>query len=258
MHEVWDRRLSKNDQGLTPLHLAAERGHVEVCQQLVDVSPDEAVVLTPELRTPLHLAAMRGHTGVAEVLLATNPKVLLLRDFSGARALDYAQEHGWHDLAIVLGAASHRANGLRTHWRARFDPPLRARLNVKECDAYLEMGQVRILRAEYWAVNIAVRVIDALGLIESYVVEASTADHILPSAVLVDKRREDQAPIDDINFRIPRRRGRHGTGLLAPGSVCFFRILGLVSPGLAAKAEVLCHSIASEWSAAVRLPGCAA
>ena len=52
----------------TPLHHAANRGHLRVAQQLLDAGCSVSV-RTKSLETPLHLAAYGGHLGVVEFLL---------------------------------------------------------------------------------------------------------------------------------------------------------------------------------------------
>ena len=58
-----------DDRGWTPLHSAAERGHKEVAEILIE-SGAEVNKVADRGWTPLHWAALRGHTRVVEALLS--------------------------------------------------------------------------------------------------------------------------------------------------------------------------------------------
>ena len=45
----------------TVLHLAAARGHVEICKRLLDEMMIDRNCVDNELNTPLHLASEQGH-----------------------------------------------------------------------------------------------------------------------------------------------------------------------------------------------------
>ena len=53
----------KNNVGSTPLHLAAQSGHLDICKIIIDniddVSPEDN-----NGRTPLYIAAQNGHLGI--------------------------------------------------------------------------------------------------------------------------------------------------------------------------------------------------
>ena len=53
----------------TPLHLAAQGGHLAVAEALLAAGADLALA-TGAGQTPLHKAAFEGHDAVAELLLA--------------------------------------------------------------------------------------------------------------------------------------------------------------------------------------------
>ena len=54
--------------GTTPLHLAAEHGHMEVIRILLEHKADKDKS-SPHGLTPLRLAALNGHTEVVKLLL---------------------------------------------------------------------------------------------------------------------------------------------------------------------------------------------
>ena len=65
------KKSSKNPEeadGDTPLHSAAENGHVELCRLIMDEIED-IFPKTEDKITPLHLATRGGHTAVKDLIL---------------------------------------------------------------------------------------------------------------------------------------------------------------------------------------------
>ena len=61
----------------TPLHMAAENGHADLCCYIID----NVKVKNPEDEdgeTPLHLAAQRGHYKICEMIIKSFPLLLHL------------------------------------------------------------------------------------------------------------------------------------------------------------------------------------
>ena len=56
------------NSGGSPLHLAAENGHVELCRMIMDEIED-IFPKTEDKTTPLHLATRGGHTAVKDLIL---------------------------------------------------------------------------------------------------------------------------------------------------------------------------------------------
>lgn len=81
----------EKENGWTPLHVAAARGHESVAWLLLDQRADAAPKTTAG-QTPLHLAAANGNLAVAE---------LLLENDGGADAAAAADDEGWYPLHIA-------------------------------------------------------------------------------------------------------------------------------------------------------------
>nr|KYP70774.1 Ankyrin repeat-containing protein At3g12360 family [Cajanus cajan] len=78
----------------TPLHIASLLGHLELCEILLQNSPDLASDMDSEGRCPLHLASAVGHTEVVKTLLRTNPDTCLARDKDDMLPLHFAAMRG--------------------------------------------------------------------------------------------------------------------------------------------------------------------
>jgi ankyrin repeat protein len=64
----------RDETGQMALHLAAERGYIEVVRQLLDhMDLDDVVECDSDGETALHKAAKRGHRAVVELLLQSYP-----------------------------------------------------------------------------------------------------------------------------------------------------------------------------------------
>jgi ankyrin repeat protein len=86
------------DDGLTPLHLAAENCHTNVVILLLEKGA-KLNVTDDHKATPLHLAAQEGCTNVVAVLLAHGAKVNA-RDDQNRTPLLRAEQ--WHQTNVVL------------------------------------------------------------------------------------------------------------------------------------------------------------
>ena len=68
---IWDNSRSsagRNNMGQTPLHLASMHGHPEVVRTLASQYPTNLLYQNNQGDTPLHLAALLGHEEVVEIL----------------------------------------------------------------------------------------------------------------------------------------------------------------------------------------------
>jgi len=100
---------AKDEDGVTPLHHLAARGHKEIVELLIDKGAD--VNAKGGIgQTPLHQAALAGHTEIAELLIANvadvNAKVALgpNQGFTALEltALDNAIGKGNNEIADLL------------------------------------------------------------------------------------------------------------------------------------------------------------
>ena len=97
------------DNGITPIHLAAEYGHFEIVKTLLDYTKTPNV---PENKgwTPIHYAAQNGHTKIVKKLLrySENPNT---PDNHGITPANLASKNGYIEIvnALVPGRGSFRS-----------------------------------------------------------------------------------------------------------------------------------------------------
>jgi hypothetical protein len=65
---------AQDDEQLTPLHLAAAKGHAEVCRMLMEAGTAVGAQAARQI-TPLHIAALEGHAEVCRVLIKSGAAV---------------------------------------------------------------------------------------------------------------------------------------------------------------------------------------
>ena len=100
-----------DEDGNTPLHLAAINGHTETVRALINAKADVNLA-NNDGSTPLHRSAIHGHTEAAQALLAAGADVDLANDF-GNTPLHLAERFGHTATAqalIELGADVNLAN----------------------------------------------------------------------------------------------------------------------------------------------------
>ena len=95
-------RIEINKVGLTPLHLAAEFGRLNVFNRLVEYGFDINQKLYNEGSSPLHLAAKKGHVDVVKALLSQDNIELNIEDSAGLTPLHLAAQQGQTDVVIAL------------------------------------------------------------------------------------------------------------------------------------------------------------
>jgi len=108
--EAGQESYMKGKRG-TPLHLAAEKGYVDVCQILLEAGAD----LHAKNRkgfTPLHLAAQNGHIEVCKLLLEAGANQYIT-DINGLTPLHYAAKGGHETYLFLLESEEHYAEKIK-------------------------------------------------------------------------------------------------------------------------------------------------
>ncbi|XP_021396597.2 ankyrin repeat domain-containing protein 27 isoform X4 [Lonchura striata] len=101
-----------NQEGFTPLHMAALHGHTELVSLLLRHGAG-ASAENSQLAAPLHLACQRGHAQVVKCLMDYNAK-LNKKDVYGNTPLIYACLNGHYETAALLlqrGASANPSDG---------------------------------------------------------------------------------------------------------------------------------------------------
>jgi TonB family protein len=91
---------SKDDNGNTPLHCAAENGHKDVVALLL-ANKAEVNAKNNQGETPLHVAASKGKKDIAELLLAGQADANA-KNSDGVTALRLAEQKGNTEIAELL------------------------------------------------------------------------------------------------------------------------------------------------------------
>ncbi|KAF7818548.1 ankyrin repeat-containing protein ITN1-like [Senna tora] len=84
----------KNRSGYTPLHVAASQGHQAIVQVLLNHDPELIHTFGQSNATPLISAATKGHAEVVDLLLERDPSMLELSRSNGKNALHFAARQG--------------------------------------------------------------------------------------------------------------------------------------------------------------------
>ncbi|GLT88947.1 hypothetical protein SLE2022_069540 [Rubroshorea leprosula] len=92
----------KNRSGYDPLHIAALRGHHAIVQVLLDHDPTLSNTCGPSNATPLISAATKGHTAVVNELLSKDGNLLEISRSNGKNALHLAARQGHLDIVEAL------------------------------------------------------------------------------------------------------------------------------------------------------------
>jgi ankyrin repeat protein len=104
-----------NNKSETPLHLAAEEGHIEVVRYLIEKGADVAAKADRSELPPLHQAARHNHVDVVRYLLQIS------------RLIDPLNVHPNHTASAYMGATSSRDSHVCTV-QAAFDINVEARI----------------------------------------------------------------------------------------------------------------------------------
>ncbi|KAH6825508.1 Ankyrin repeat family protein [Perilla frutescens var. hirtella] len=93
---------TKNRSGFDPLHIAASRGHHAIVQMLLDFDPELSKTVGQSNATPLISAATKGHLAVVNELLSKDPSLLEIRKSNGKNALHFAARQGHANVVKAL------------------------------------------------------------------------------------------------------------------------------------------------------------
>ena len=88
--------------GVTPLHLCASAGHLDILKYL-HTKQEKMDIEDKHRRTPLHYACQNGHTEVAEFLYNECKCDKSTKDSNGVTPEDLAKLNGHGDIVTVLG-----------------------------------------------------------------------------------------------------------------------------------------------------------
>jgi len=102
-----DMTVTRGD-GMNPLHLAAERGHVDMARVLIDAGAPYDAVTRIGAYTPLHVASRRGSGEIVRLLLDAGADPTRLTTTSGVTALHLAAAavNGVDAVAALLEAGA--------------------------------------------------------------------------------------------------------------------------------------------------------
>ena len=102
--------MTRDNDGNTPLHIAALCGREEVVRELITGYKCPVNCVSSDGRTPLHLAAWKGHTSVVRLLLEKLGANAFCIDKNGDTALDLAALNGHVNLIISVFRSSPHSN----------------------------------------------------------------------------------------------------------------------------------------------------
>eukprot|EP00262_Sarcandra_glabra_P014639 TRINITY_DN431_c0_g1_i1.p1 TRINITY_DN431_c0_g1~~TRINITY_DN431_c0_g1_i1.p1 ORF type:complete len:584 (+),score=79.05 TRINITY_DN431_c0_g1_i1:245-1996(+) len=94
--------LRKNRSGFDALHIAANHGHQAIVQVLLNHDPRLSRTFSPSQATPLISAASRGHTDVVIELLSKDSSLLEISRSNGKNALHFSARQGHVDIVKAL------------------------------------------------------------------------------------------------------------------------------------------------------------
>ena len=112
---------AQDQDGSTPLHLASERGHLDLARLLVEHGANVAAQDQDE-STPLHLASEGGRLDLARLLVEHGANVAA-QDQDGSTPLRLASKWGQHDLVGFLVEHAANQGGLRPRFQERWVGP---------------------------------------------------------------------------------------------------------------------------------------
>ena len=102
----------RDENGFTPLHHAAEKGHIKVVRLLLDTKGSEINTQSKSQSTPLWLATRNGHEAVVKLLVNKGAN-LEAKDSDGWTPLFGAAENGHEAVVKLLANKGANLKGVR-------------------------------------------------------------------------------------------------------------------------------------------------
>ena len=96
-----------DENGITPIHLAAANGHLEVFKLLIKSTDNPNKPEFNEGKTPLHLAAEYGHVDIIKTLIKYFLKPL---DDEGDNPKQLAEKNGHDDIVKLFSSIKRSLN----------------------------------------------------------------------------------------------------------------------------------------------------
>jgi len=90
-----------DNNGGTPLYIAASNGHIEVVKLLLDNKAEVNICRHSDDVTPLYIAAWKGHTEIVKLLLGKKAKVDARRA-DGDKPIDAARRYQHLEIVKLL------------------------------------------------------------------------------------------------------------------------------------------------------------
>eukprot|EP00729_Bicosta_minor_P003885 gene3885-biopygen17820 len=110
-----DGNQATTDDGTTPVFIAAEEGHVDVVQALVAGNADVNKAMPDDGATPVYIAAQKGHVDVVRVLVARNADVNQAKTTSGVTPVYVAAQNGHVEVVQLLLGSNADVNQAKTN-----------------------------------------------------------------------------------------------------------------------------------------------
>ncbi|KAL2940110.1 Ankyrin repeat-containing protein BDA1, partial [Bienertia sinuspersici] len=93
---IVDRSIIENSStgfNQSPLHVAADMGHMEMVKSLIDMRPSMCLARDQDGRNPIHVAAIKGHVDVVQELHEANPHAAQKKTNDGETILHLCIKH---------------------------------------------------------------------------------------------------------------------------------------------------------------------
>ncbi|KAI3524057.1 hypothetical protein L1887_02677 [Cichorium endivia] len=95
-------RVTLNNHGDMPLHIASMLGHIDFVKEILTRKPQLAMEPDSHRRLPLHIASAKGHVELVRALVSASPETCLARDRDGRNPLHLAAIKGHCDVVKEL------------------------------------------------------------------------------------------------------------------------------------------------------------